>query len=210
MPSQMATLELRPSQQSVTKPFRWVNGDGGGINGSGVHFPFAPPAAPGGNSLTYFTVTGFWYDIEQPNPNSTLITPLLLNVNAYVDFIPRLPVGFSVFVSNLNHGDGTFGDTDVPIAPITGRLINGALTTIAVGDPLGVGLLANSPVLNLASQLAAIGWSTTGLIYDVRFRNVTFGGANQVLSNFAFFAPPNAATISISSSLLQKLPYGGP
>jgi hypothetical protein len=193
-------------------PYRWVNnfGDANATAGSYLHSAFPQSAPPTGNVLTYFTVTGFWYDIEQPNPNSTLITPLLLNVNAYVDFIPRLPVGFSVFVANLNHGDGTFGDTDVPIAPITGRLINGALTTIAVGDPLGVGLLANSPVLNLASQLAAIGWSTTGLIYDVRFRNVTFGGANQVLSNFGFFAPPSATTISISSSLLQKLPYGGP
>jgi hypothetical protein len=161
-------------------------------------------------TLTYFTVTGYWYDVEQPDPGNTSIQPLLLDVNAYVDFIPRLPKGFAVLVAGLDHGDSTTGDTFVPIAPITGRLMNGALTSIAIGDPVGVELLSNSSALNLASQLTALAWGTTTLIYDVRFRNVTFGGATQVLNNFAFTAPVDTTAVNLTSAGLTRLPYAGP
>lgn len=184
-------------------------GTPGWTSGNGFQ-KFVQTSNPGGNTLTFFTVTGYFYDLEQQNPNQNSISPQLLDVNGYVDFIPRLPQGFSIEVTNMIHGDGTQGDTFMPVAPITGRFINGALCSIAIGDPVGVGLLANSPNLTLATQLQQIGWSTTALIYDVRFRNVDFGGAPQILNNFAFYAPTTATTVSITSSVLQRIPYAGP
>jgi hypothetical protein len=149
------------------------------------------------NELTYLTAVGYVYDVEQPNPSGFTNVPSELQVSAYVDFFPGTQAqyfqpGFTVFVSNLDHLDGTSGDTEVPIAPITGRLMNGALTTVAVGDPLGVELLANTAILNL----------TNPLYYHVRWRNVTFGGGLQAISNFAF-----AATTGTPVAGLATVPH---
>lgn len=156
------------------------------------------------NTLAYFTATGFIYDIEQPDPAGTTGTPVLADVSAYVDFYPGtesgpFPAGFALLVPDLVHGDATTGNTEVPLAPITGRLLNGALCSIAVGDPVGVGLLANSAFLGLPE-----------LLYHVRFRNVTFGGANQVISNFAFVAPVAAGTLDLFASTTHRFEYKGP
>lgn len=166
-----------------------------------------PPApAPGGlNELTWFTVYGYVYDIEQPNPAGTTIQPFVNNVSAYIDFFPGyetevFPAGFAVLVADLDHGDGTSGDTMVPIAPITARLTNGAVTSIVVGDPIGVELLADTPILNLDGPL----------FYHVRWRNVTYGGAPQAISNFAFQAPTFNTNLSITSPALVTYPYYGP
>lgn len=151
------------------------------------------------NTLKYVTAVGFVYDVEQPNPAGTTNVPSLDQVSAYIDFFPGtqqapFPTGFAVLVPNLDHLDGTSGDTEVPIAPITGRLMNGKICTIATGDPVGVELLANTSILNLASPL----------YYHTRFRNVTFGGALQALSNFAWQAPtstpPSGLTATPSAS----------
>jgi hypothetical protein len=136
------------------------------------------------NELTWFTAVGYVYDVEQPNPGGVTNQPVLLNVSAYVDFFPgtqanSFPTGHAVLVADLDHGDGTSGDTMVPLAPITARLMNGALCAVAVGDPIGQQLLAGSTILNLASPL----------YYHVRWRNVTYGGAVQAISDFAFAAP---------------------
>lgn len=160
---------------------------------------------PTPNELTWFTVNGYIYDVEQPNPSGITNQPELLNVSAYVDFFPgtqseAFPTGFAVLVSDLDHGDGTSGDTEVPLAPITARLMNGALCAIAVGDPLGIELLSNSAILNL----------TNPLYYHTRFRNVTFSGAPQALSNFAFLASVDATSVDITSPGLTRYTYGGP
>lgn len=160
---------------------------------------------PTPNELTWFTVNGYIYDVEQPDPSGTSIQPELLNVSGYVDFFAgteqeSFPTGFAVLVSDLDHGDSTSGDTMVPLAPITGRLMNGALCTIAVGDPLGVELLSNTAILNL----------TNPMYYHVRFRNVTYGGAPQGISNFAFLAPTDATPVDITSPGLSRFAYGGP
>ena len=128
-------------------------------------------------------MVGYVYDVEQQNPAQNSITPELLQVSAYVDFFPGdqagpFPAGFAALVSDLNHLDGTSGDTEVPLAPITARLMNGVLSTVAVGDPPGVELLADTPILNLANPL----------FYHTRWRDVTFGGGQQVISNFAWQA----------------------
>lgn len=135
------------------------------------------------NQLSWLTATGYVYDVEQQNPNASSITPVLSQVSAYVDFFPGnqagpFPAGFTAFVADLDHGNGTHGDTEVPLAPITARLMNGALCSIAVGDPVGVELIANTSILNL----------TNPLYYHTRWRNVTFGGAVQKISNFAWQA----------------------
>jgi hypothetical protein len=100
----------------------------------------------------------------------------------------------------MDHGDGTYGDTFVPLAPITGRFLNGHLCTVAYGDPVGVELVANTWVLGLTSPL----------FYHVRFRNVTYGGGLQAISDFAFQAPSSAVTINITSSSVPRFTYGGP
>lgn len=157
------------------------------------------------NTLVYFAVTGHARDVEQPLPSGTVITPQVDDVSGYVDFFPgdqfeAMASGVETYVTDLDLGGGVSADTVLPIAPITGRFINGNLCTIAIGDPEGVALLANSAFLNLANPL----------YYHVRFRNVTYGGALQRLSNFAFLAPVDATGVLLSSTTLTRVPYGGP
>jgi hypothetical protein len=139
------------------------------------------------NELADFTAIATILDVQQPNPDGTSIDPQLLDVSAFVNFFPGtqngvFAQGFGLQVANLDPtGAGAAGsgvNAFVPLAPITGRLMNGQLTSIAIGDPVGVGLLANSPFLNLAE-----------LFYHVQFTNVTFGGTTQALDNFAIKAP---------------------
>jgi hypothetical protein len=157
------------------------------------------------NTLTWFTVTSYIYDVEQPLPSGTSEQPELANVSAFVDFFPgtqekTFPAGFSTRVADLDHGDGTHGDTIVPLAPITGRLLNGSLRSLVIGDPVGVQLLANTTVLGLSEDL----------FYHTRFRNVTFGGAEQSLANFAWRASVDNTAVNLSSTTLQRFPYNGP
>lgn len=157
------------------------------------------------NSLTWFTVTGYIYDVEQQNPNDDSIQPVLGNVSAYIDFFPGIQEkpfdnGYAVLIQDLDHGDGTHGDTLVPLAPITARILNGAICSIAIGDPEGVELLAGSTVLNLAEPL----------FYHVRFRNVTYAGTNRSIANFAFEAPIDSTPVVLTSPDLQTYEYGGP
>jgi hypothetical protein len=167
--------------------------------------PFVLGQSSSINELTWFTVFGAVYDVENPNTLIDTITPQLLQVSAFVDFFPgtqvaSFPAGFTVLVPRLDHGDGTSGDTMVPLAPITARLINGQICAISAGDPQGQQLLANTAILNLANPL----------YYHVRWRNVTFGGGVQVISNFAFLAPNVASIVDITSPSLTTVPYGGP
>lgn len=156
------------------------------------------------NSLTYFRVDATVLDIEQPLPSGTTIVPQLDDVSAYVDFFPgtlkeALQIGMSLLVPDFDRGGGVHGDTDIQLAPITGRLINGSLCTVAIGDPKGVDLVANSSVLALPE-----------LYYHVRFTNVTYGGAVQRISNFAFQAPTGATPVLLTSTTLARFPYAGP
>jgi hypothetical protein len=154
------------------------------------------------NSLTYFRADGSWRDIEQPIPGSTgSILPQENNVSAYVDFFPGLERLAGVGGLTLILPDyETFGDTEVAIAPITARTINGVLCSITKTDPAGVKLVSNSPWMGL----------TENIFYHVRYRNVTYGGALQRFSNFAFKAPHDATPVRITSTLLQRYDYCGP
>ena len=156
------------------------------------------------NTLVFFTATGAIEDVEQPNPAGSSINPQLLDVSAYVNFYPGIqtalfPAGYAVDVPNLTRLDASVGNTLVPIAPITGRLMNGVLSSIIIGDPPGVGLLANSVFLGLEQ-----------LFYHVQFVNVTYGGTNQVIDNFAFAAPTTAVTLDLFDAATTHFPYFGP
>lgn len=158
------------------------------------------------NVLTWFTVKMFIYDVEQPLDAGTSEQPNLADVSGFVDFFPgsqsvAFPTGYSVIVPDLNHGDGTSGDTEVPLAPITGRTLNGALTSLVSGDPVGVELLDFSAILTGLSSL----------FYHVRFREMTWqDGTLFSLGNYAFQAPGNGSTLLLSSNTVTKFPYGGP
>jgi hypothetical protein len=48
------------------------------------------------------------------------------------------------------------------------------------------------------------------LFYHVRYRNVTYGGALQRFSNFAFQAPVDATGVLLTSTTLTRYEYRGP
>lgn len=157
-------------------------------------------------TLTYFTVDGYWYSGDAPSYRGTSGAPVLSAVNGYVDFIPRVPQGFSIRVDNLTI-DGKTVDVDVSFPARTARIWDGRLCTINQNDTPTIELLANTPNLNLDNLLP----ETDGkLIYDIRFRDVRFNNADQVLANFAIEAPTSAATIVLTDDTLTRLPYAGP
>lgn len=154
------------------------------------------------NTPTFFRVDGSWRDIEQPIPSNTgSIAPQEDDVSAYVDFFPGTEMeateqGFTFYALDYR----TFGDTELSVAPITGRTIDALLCSITVGDPNGVELLANSAWMALDEPL----------FYHVRYRNVTYGGALQRFSNFAFQAPTDATGVRITGKTLTRFDYRGP
>lgn len=154
------------------------------------------------NSLTYFRVDGSWRDVEQPIPSNTgTIAPQVDDVSAYVDFFPgtelnAITQGLTFIAPDYE----TYGDTELSLAPITGRTIDALLCSITVHDPNGVQLVANSAWMDLDEPL----------FYHVRYRDVTYGGALQRFSNFAFQAPVDGTGVRITSKTLTKFDYRGP
>lgn len=154
------------------------------------------------NTLTYFRVDGSWRDVQQPIPSNTgSIAPQLDDVSAYVDFFPGTQLvahtgGISMLVPDYE----TYGDTELSLAPITARSIDAILCSITVGDPEGVELVSDSEWFDFDEPL----------FYHVRYRNVTYGGALQHFTNFAFQAPADTTPIRITSPTLERFPYRGP
>jgi hypothetical protein len=56
------------------------------------------------SELTYFDVTGHWYDIEAPITSGSTNQPQFLVVSGFVNFTPRLAPGTQVYVENLDLG----------------------------------------------------------------------------------------------------------
>lgn len=56
------------------------------------------------NQLTYFTVTGYWFDVETPDTSSTTNQPKFSVVSAFVTFTPRLAPGTVEYIQNLDLG----------------------------------------------------------------------------------------------------------
>jgi hypothetical protein len=53
-------------------------------------------------TLTYFPVSGRWYDVESPSLTGTSNAPSFLVVSAFVTFTPRLAPGTVEYITNLD------------------------------------------------------------------------------------------------------------
>jgi hypothetical protein len=168
------------------------------------------------NELTYFLVTGAWYDVESPDPSANTNLPLYQIVSAFVTFYPRVPAGFTAQIQDLDNGSGFGTNTAVALAPIGVRIMHGQLSTINRNDTPGIQLLSNSPFIQ--SELAKIDplWLFNNnlapgqLVYDVKFTNVVYAEAGQLISNFGFTASTDNTQICITDPGIQRLIYGGP
>lgn len=156
------------------------------------------------NTLTYFTVTGDWYDVENPPLIGSSTQPTFTIISALVTFTPRLPVGFTAYIQDLDLGSGVHADTALAIAPIKARILSGQLETIDSSGAAGIQLLANTAALNLAEQ------GIPHLIYDVKFSNVIYAENVQTLTPFAFTAPTDSTPICLTDPALTRLEYAGP
>jgi hypothetical protein len=56
------------------------------------------------NELTYFTVTGQWYDVEAPATSGSSNAPQFQVISAFVEFTPRLAPGDVEYIANLDLG----------------------------------------------------------------------------------------------------------
>lgn len=70
------------------------------------------------SELTYFTVTGKYYDVEAPSTSGSSNAPQFLVVSAFVEFTPRLKPGDVEYISNLDLG-GTIAAPNVSVAGST-------------------------------------------------------------------------------------------
>lgn len=169
------------------------------------------------NELTYFTVTGFYYNVEGPSTGGTTNADQFVgDTGGFITFTPRVPTGFTVLISNLDLGSGNSGSTAVALAPITGQIMS---TTVGSGqvwqlcainsvNTPGLQLLANSSVIS--TYLTAQNIQAGQLIYDVSFSQVTDDYLSQLVSNFAFAAPTTNTTTCITDPGLSMLPYQAP
>lgn len=140
--------------------------------------------------LTYFTVTGHWYDVSAPDSTGSTNTPTFAGSTANVTFTPRIAPGTAVYISGLDlDGGTTYANTAVTLAPVLAQINGGELETINAADTAGVQLVANSAALSLPT-----------LIYDVSFTGID-------LANFAFTAPTDATPVDLTDPALTKLPY---
>lgn len=153
--------------------------------------------------LTYFPVTGYWFDVEAPLSSGSSNVPQFLVVSAFVTFTARVPVGWTAQIANLDIGGGTPGDVSLAIPPITGRIVDGQLVTINASDTPNVELLANSTPISTALTASGI----SSLIYDVSFTQVVYAGEPEVLQNFGFTAPTDTTSTCITDPALVRLPY---
>ena len=162
--------------------------------------------------LVYFTVTGHWYDVEAPDTSGTTNAPQFLVISGFVTFTPRVPPGTTVEIANLDLGNSTSANTAVALAPITGRIYEGALSVIDQADATGIELLANSALVSASLTAQGIPSTASGLtagtlVYDVSFTDVVYANNDQVLKNFAFTAPTTATTVDLAEPTLTRLEY---
>jgi hypothetical protein len=157
------------------------------------------------NTLTYFTVFGYWDLVDDAFPGGTSSDPKVSNFTAFVNFHPRLPQDLLLYVPQLSDPDGP-EDTAVELATITGRIVTGNLCTINKADTVGVRLVAATPIILTALQEQGF----DDLVYDVEFTGVNMNGKPHPIRPFGFSASRSDSPITITSPSLQRLPYGGP
>jgi hypothetical protein len=116
----------------------------------------------------------------------------------------------------LDNGNGLGVNTAVALAPIGVRIMHGQLSTINRLDTPGIQLLANSPFIQAALETIDPLWLTQNnlspgqLVYDVKFTNVVYASAAQLVSNFGFTASTDSSGVCITDPGVERLVYGGP
>jgi hypothetical protein len=166
------------------------------------------------NVIEYIDVDGYWFSVDAAKARGSVNVPQILPVFGYVDLIPRVPEGFTVLVKDWDHennpaGTGLVADTAMAIPVQVGRIWNGRLSTVNTVDTPCVKVVANTVALGLTPEVLP---ETEGkLIYDVRFREITYNQLPHHISPFAFEAKPGVITpILLSDKELERLPYEGP
>lgn len=162
--------------------------------------PATLPVQLGGtmaNELTFFEVSGHYYDVESPQTSGSTNELQFLVVSALVVFTPRLAPGAIEYISNLDIGNSESANVSLAIAPVHAAIRDGELQTINDDGTPGVQLLSNSAILGL----------TGPLIYDVSFIDVVYASGLHILSNFAFVASTDDTPVDLSDPTLTRLPY---
>lgn len=147
--------------------------------------------------LEYFTVNGYFFDVQQPLAGGTTGTPQFSVMSGFVTFTPRLPT--TIYVANLDTGTGGH-DTALAVTPIVGQIISGELCSIDIPDTPGVQLLSNTANLGLAAL------NISDLVYDVAFSSIVYAHEGFTLSNFAFVAPTDTTPVDLTDPALTRLP----
>lgn len=106
------------------------------------------------NQLTYFTVTGNFYDVEAPSTSGSTNVPTFTIISAFVEFTPRLAPGTLEYISNLDLG--------FTLAAPSGLAVTGSTTggTLAAGAHFYVITATDSNGETTRSNEASV--STTG------------------------------------------------
>ena len=172
-------------------------------------------------SLSYFQVSGNYFDVENPDINSTSNATLFQIITGVVTFYPRVPQGFVAYIADLDlqTDPDSSADAALALAPIQARILSGQLQTVNRADTPNIYLLSNTSPLS--SQLADINtlfpdWLnqnnlTPGqLIYDVKYTAVTYAEHTNPIGGFAFEAPTDSTPICLTDHELPRLTYGGP
>lgn len=147
--------------------------------------------------LEYFTVNGYFYDVQQPLAGGSTSEPQFSIISGFVTFTPRLPA--TVYVANLDLGSDLGYDTALAVTPIIGQITGGQLCSIDIPDTPGVQLLSNTANLGLA------GLGISDLVYDVAFSSIVYAHQGYTLGNFAFVAPTDETPVNITDPTLTRL-----
>jgi hypothetical protein len=71
------------------------------------------------NQLTYFEITGHWYNIDAPSTSGNTNQPQFLVISAFITFTPRLKPGTVVYVPNLDLGTTLLAPNNLDATPHT-------------------------------------------------------------------------------------------
>lgn len=168
--------------------------------------------------IAFFTVQGFWYDVQAPPTGGTTNDAVFTGITGgNATFTARVPAGFTVLIANLDLGSGNIGSTALALPPITGVVAGTPAENGGMVWQLCANNAANSPGIELLANTTAVSaylaqenvWDGQ-LIYDVKFTDVTFAGANHNIEGFAFAAPNSSTSVTVTDSGFAMLPYEGP
>lgn len=139
------------------------------------------------NELTYFPVSGHWYDVEAPDTSASTNTPQFLVISAFVTFTPRLKPGTVAYITNLDLGAQLPPPSGLTITPSTtgGTLPSGAhYWTITSTNPNGETTKSNEVTATLtgSTSSAVLTWTPDNASTHKVYRGTTTGGENVLVA----------------------------